>query len=163
MSHTFLVDGNEHAVSLSGRGGNYHIGDVAVALVPLPSGETMLYFGDLEYRAVVAATADELHIHLDGRSYELRYLDPVAALGDPAARAGSDIAKAPMPGLVLSVEVAPGQAVVAGASLVVIESMKMQLAITAERHGTVEQIHVTAGQTFDRDAVLITLAPLTQA
>jgi biotin carboxyl carrier protein len=163
MSHTFLVDGIEHVVSISGRRGNYRIGDVPVALAPLPSGATTLRCDDREYIAVVVAEGDWLHIHLDGHSYELRYRDPVAALGDPAARAGSDIAKAPMPGLVLSVEVTPGQGVVAGATLVVIESMKMQLAIIAERHGIVEQVHVAAGQTFDRDAVLITLSPVAVA
>ena len=52
---------------------------------------------------------------------------------------------APMPGVVASMAVAEGRAVVAGDLLMTIEAMKMETALHAERDGTVAAVHVAAG------------------
>ena len=70
-----------------------------------------------------------------------------------------DVATAPMPGAVISAAVDGGDAVTAGQPLMVIESMKMQSEIVAWRDGTVERVHVAAGESFDRGAGLVALAP----
>ena len=67
-----------------------------------------------------------------------------------------------MPGSVVALPVAVGDAVHAGATLVIIESMKLEVAIKAECGGSVEAIHVALGQTFDKNAVLVTLAALVE-
>jgi 3-methylcrotonyl-CoA carboxylase alpha subunit len=100
---------------------------------------------------------DTVHVHLDGRAYALRYRDPVELHATEKAEGGHDIARAPMPGGVLAIMVAVGAAVRAGDTLLTIESMKLETAIKASRDGTVETIHVEPGQTFERDAALVTL------
>ena len=76
---------------------------------------------------------------------------------------GGGVVKAPMPGLVVRVEVTVGQRVEIGAGLVVVEAMKMENELRAQRAGVVETIHVAAGQTVDKGASLITLGPLPNA
>ena len=66
---------------------------------------------------------------------------------------------APMPGMVVTIAVEPGQEVITGQRLVIIESMKMQSEIVAWRDGVVERIYLQVGDTFDRGASLIGLEP----
>ena len=62
---------------------------------------------------------------------------------------------APMPGLVRSVNVAEGESVSKGQTLLVLEAMKMEIRIQASRDGTVKKLMVKQGQTVERDQVLI--------
>jgi pyruvate carboxylase subunit B len=67
------------------------------------------------------------------------------------------IVKAPMPGLVVRIEVSQGQVVEAGEGLVVVEAMKMENELRAPNRGVVEQIHVGAGDRVEKGAPLVTL------
>ena len=62
---------------------------------------------------------------------------------------------APMPGLVRSVNVAEGEAVSKGQTLLVLEAMKMEIRIQAPRDGSVKKLLVQPGQTVEREQVLI--------
>ena len=62
---------------------------------------------------------------------------------------------APMPGVVASLAVAEGRAVVSGDLLMTIEAMKMETALHAERDGTVAALHVAAGQSVDAKDLLL--------
>ncbi|MBV9562481.1 MAG: biotin/lipoyl-binding protein, partial [Bradyrhizobium sp.] len=64
----------------------------------------------------------------------------------------------PMPGLVVSIAVAEGQEVKAGETLAVVEAMKMQNVLRAERDGTVKKIHAAAGATLPVDALILEFA-----
>jgi propionyl-CoA carboxylase alpha chain len=64
----------------------------------------------------------------------------------------------PMPGLVVSIAVAEGQEVKSGETLAVVEAMKMQNVLRAERDGTVKRIHATAGATLAVDALILEFA-----
>jgi len=64
----------------------------------------------------------------------------------------------PMPGLVVSIAVAEGQEVKSGETLAVVEAMKMQNVLRAERDGTVKKIHAAAGATLAVDAVILEFA-----
>lgn len=66
--------------------------------------------------------------------------------------------RAPMPGLVVRIEVAVGQRVDAGAGLVVVEAMKMENELRASRAAVVETVHVTVGQAVEKGTPLVTLA-----
>ena len=63
-----------------------------------------------------------------------------------------------MPGTVVQLRVEPGATVSAGETLVVLESMKMEISIAAPRDGSVAEVLVAAGDQVDRGAVLIELA-----
>ena len=84
-------------------------------------------------------------------------VDPVERLGAGADQV--DLATAPMPGMVVRVEVQTGDEVSVGQPLVVIESMKMQSEIAASRDGLVERVFLDVGENFDRGAALVALAP----
>ena len=65
--------------------------------------------------------------------------------------------KCPLPGTVLSVKVAVGDTVAAGQTLVVLEAMKMENNIDADRAGVVKQILVQQGATVMEGDVLIVI------
>jgi len=71
--------------------------------------------------------------------------------------AGACTVNAPMPGNILDVKVAAGQAVKAGQTLVILEAMKMENEIQAPQDGTVASVAVTKGQQVESGAVLVTL------
>ena len=71
---------------------------------------------------------------------------------------GGGTVRAPMPGLVVRIQVAEGQQVDAGAGLVVVEAMKMENELRAPRPGTVQTVHVAVGQAVEKGASLVTLA-----
>jgi propionyl-CoA carboxylase alpha chain len=62
----------------------------------------------------------------------------------------------PMPGLVVSMAVEPGTTVKAGEELCVIDAMKMENVLRAERDGTVEEVKVAAGDSLAVDQVIMT-------
>jgi propionyl-CoA carboxylase alpha chain len=64
----------------------------------------------------------------------------------------------PMPGLVVSIAVTEGQEIKSGETLAVVEAMKMQNVLRAERDGTVKKIHATAGATLAVDALILEFA-----
>jgi len=66
--------------------------------------------------------------------------------------------RCPMPGLVLAIAVTEGQEVKAGEPLAVVEAMKMENVLRAERDGTVKKVNVKAGDTLTVDAVIIEFA-----
>jgi len=64
----------------------------------------------------------------------------------------------PMPGLVISIDVSEGQEVKAGETLAVVEAMKMQNVLRAERDGVVKAIHAKPGATLAVDALILEFA-----
>jgi propionyl-CoA carboxylase alpha chain len=69
----------------------------------------------------------------------------------------SKLIMSPMPGLVVSVAVAVGQDVKSGEAVCIVEAMKMQNIIRAERDGVVAKVNVVAGASVAADEVLIEL------
>jgi propionyl-CoA carboxylase alpha chain len=66
--------------------------------------------------------------------------------------------RCPMPGLVVSIAVAEGQEVKAGETLAVVEAMKMENVLRAERDGVVKKIHARKGDSLAVDAVILEFA-----
>ena len=83
---------------------------------------------------------------------------PAAAPAAPVATAAGETVASPMPGTVLDVKVAAGQAVKSGDVLVILEAMKMENEIVAPRDGTVAQIVAPKGSKVDTGAALVVLA-----
>jgi len=76
---------------------------------------------------------------------------------DDAGSAAEHRIRAPMPGRVVLVQATPGQAVNAGDVVLVIEAMKMELALKAPRDGVVAEVRAVAGEFVEADAVLVSL------
>ena len=64
----------------------------------------------------------------------------------------------PMPGLIVSVNVEVGQEVKAGEILAVVEAMKMENVLTAERDGTIKKIKAKKGDSLALDEVILEFA-----
>jgi acetyl/propionyl-CoA carboxylase alpha subunit len=163
MRHIFDIGGTEHLLWLApGKGG--YILDLdgvrrPVALEPLGDDRYRLTVDDATVEVTLAVDGDAVHIALDGAAHVVRYHDNAVHFGAELSGASDDVAPAPMPGSVVAVQVTAGQAVTAGDPLIVIESMKLETTIRAWRDGVIETVHVSQGQSFDRDAPLISLVP----
>ncbi len=101
-------------------------------------------------------------IWVDGHRYEVNALDErTRTVQDLAAASGGPRGPAPliapMPGLIVRVSVAPGDTVVAGAGLIVMEAMKMENELRAPAAGTVKAVNVQPGTAVEKGTVLVEL------
>jgi biotin carboxyl carrier protein len=84
-----------------------------------------------------------------------RLAQAVGAAGRAAAR--GELVRAPIAGKVVKLLVAPGDEVSTGQGVAVLEAMKMENEIRADRGGTVEKVHVQPGHSVDNGELLVTL------
>ena len=96
------------------------------------------------------------HFEVDVIDDRTRRIRDMNAAGAPPA--GPNPVRAPMPGLVVRVEVEVGDVVRPGQGLVIVEAMKMENELRAEAVGRVTAVRVAAGEAVERDQVLIDLA-----
>src|SRR5262249_39741136 len=83
--------------------------------------------------------------------------DAPRAIGEIAAGEGTVVVRAPMQGTIVAVDVSPGDAVPAGAQLLVMEAMKMEHVVTAPVGGIVRTVGVGPGDTVYEDHPLVVL------
>jgi acetyl-CoA/propionyl-CoA carboxylase biotin carboxyl carrier protein len=153
-------------VGVRGRGASatVRVGDgepfaagAAWALGPEPALEVVV--GGKLTRYALAWVGDVLWLGHEGATWAIRRIDrPPASHGRSAGALGT--VTSPMPGTVLAVAVAAGDEVAGGATLAVVEAMKMEYTVTASMDGTVAAVHVRAGQTVALDQPIVDLAPL---
>jgi pyruvate carboxylase subunit B len=114
-----------------------------------------------------AAGVWELHVRgrrlaaevVDERTRKVREMT-----GAAAKSTGPRPLRAPMPGLVVKVEVQVGDDVQPGQGLVIVEAMKMENELRAESSGRVSMVRVEPGQAVEKDQILIELeAPGSEA
>jgi pyruvate carboxylase subunit B len=99
---------------------------------------------------------------VEGARYLVRVQDERSrrlALADRSLKppAGELLIKAPIPGLVIKIAVAPGQVVKEGDSLVILEAMKMENELRAPREGTVHEVRVAPGEQVALGQLLISI------
>ncbi len=114
---------------------------------------------DLEDRTVtvgVVPTGAGLHVIHDGRTYTVTRPDHAAEDGENTG--GPARITAPLPGKVVKVSVRSGTTVERGATLVVLEAMKMELGVEAPRGGRIAEVLVSEGDQVVEGTVLVTFA-----
>lgn len=156
----FLHRGERVDLVAHGSGGAYRIeqgGDAHAIDGARLSGDTLGFrVGERARRVRVHADARRVYVH-DGE-HRLA-LEPIAAYRSEAgAQAGDeDRIRAPMPGRVVLVRARAGDSVEKGQELLVLEAMKMELALKAPRAGILAEVRATAGDFVEADAVLVVL------
>jgi len=103
-------------------------------------------------------------LQLRGRRHRVEVVDDRTKSMHEVTFAGSAVngpapVRAPMPGRVVQVEVEEGELVEAGHGLLVVEAMKMENSLTAPVLGRIGTIHVVAGQTVEKDELLLEIVP----
>jgi propionyl-CoA carboxylase alpha chain len=120
-------------------------------------------FGKAAFAVKIAPCAEGFRLRYRGVTASIIVCSPSAAAlhalipPKPAADT-SKVILSPMPGLVVTVDVVAGQEVKAGEGVAIVEAMKMQNIIRAERDGKVAKVNVAAGASVAADEELIELA-----
>jgi biotin carboxyl carrier protein len=126
--------------------------------VPEPGIYSVLLDGR-SYDASVERTERALIVTVEGYRFEIEVRDPRrwSRRSGRAGGEGRETLAAPMPGKVVRVLVAPGDAVGPGQGIVVVEAMKMQNEIKSSRSGRVLAIHAQEGATVAAGQALATI------
>ncbi len=129
-----------------------------VQALPEPGVYSILMDGR-SYEPRVEVTAAGLVVVIDGFRFEVDVRDPRRISRKQSGRGGEGLQtlSSPMPGKVVRVLVAAGEAVEAGQGLVVVEAMKMQNEMKAARAGRVLNVSAREGATVAAGEVLLTL------
>jgi acetyl-CoA/propionyl-CoA carboxylase biotin carboxyl carrier protein len=129
-----------------------------VEVVAARDGSLVLDVDGARVTAWTAVDGDERWVAIE-REPTVRFGGGGAAAGARAHRGGGDESlRATMHGQVVQVAVAPGDEVVAGQLLVVLEAMKMEILVTAPHDGTVVKVGCAVKDVVERGQVLVELA-----
>ena len=99
-------------------------------------------------------------VRVRGRAFEASAELPFSARPDRAARAGEKgryLLKAVMPGRIVRVLVRPGEKVVRGQGIIVVEAMKMENELASPREGTVTEVLVSPAGLVEMGATLVVI------
>ncbi len=105
------------------------------------------------FRAEVVWHGNEATVLFEGKSRRLARHDPMALGAVEIDHVGG--VNAPLPGKIIQVMVAPGEAVAKGEALMILEAMKMEHTILAPGDGVVERVNVEAGQQVEEGIELL--------
>jgi pyruvate carboxylase subunit B len=133
-----------------------------VKVVPLGNHYYSVVVDNQTYLVNAKRIKKEWALNLQHREAAVQVLDVRQKLeaemfGNAEAEVAAGDIKAPMPGLILRVEVKVGDRVDAGQPLLVMEAMKMENEIRSEVSGVVKEVLVNAQQTVEKDDILIKL------
>jgi len=125
-----------------------------------PSGHTVsLVVAGKSYRAHVAVLGNKIFVAVGAHQFCLEVPDQgsTSKYREDTAGHADGIVKAPMPGMVIKINVAEGDEVGPGDSLAVVEAMKMEHEMRASARAIVAKVHVKAGQQVDALQPLVEL------
>jgi biotin carboxyl carrier protein len=134
--------------------------ELAANTVEIAPGVFSILLGRDVFEVRVEAAAGNLRVQIGGKEYVAVAHDPRRwrrAGGAAIESRGRQPVVAPMPGKVVRVLVAAGEAIEAGQGIAVVEAMKMQNEVRSPKSGSVERLFVAEGQTVNAGEVLATI------
>lgn len=166
MKYFVRVNGRDIAVEVEGDKVTIGERTMSAALEPVPGTPVrhLVIDGRSSAIPIVARGRGEWTLSPQGERYDVEVVDErmrhIRSLtGGGEKRGGPAALRAPMPGLVVRIQVDVGQRVTAGAPVVVLEAMKMENQLKAPAAAVVTAIHVTAGDAVEKGRVLLELGP----
>ena len=138
--HVAIGDAAPRAIAIRGKGDHLALleGDAAQAFTLIPE-------------------ADGCTIRMGGERWRLHRRDPLAPASDDAA--SESRLSAPIPGRVVRLLVAAGEAVTKGQLLAVLEAMKTEIKITAPRDGVIAHLGCAEGESIEEGTEIVSFAP----
>ena len=166
MKYIVEVRGERHEVEVGPDGVVFNGEHITASLTDIPGSPVrQVTIGDEVHRVIArrGASRGEYTVLLNGHRFAVEALDArTRAIRDLTAAtsgvAGPAPLVAPMPGMIVRVSVAPGDVVVAGQGLIVMEAMKMENELRAAGPGTVTAVRVIAGTAVQKGAILVELS-----
>jgi biotin carboxyl carrier protein len=128
-----------------------------VAITPVTGTRHLIHMGENRVQLEMAVKGNMVYIRAFDRTFALGIVNPVEQAAQETGISSSTIC-APMPGMVVEVTAAAGDRVAKGQPVMTIESMKILTVLTAPKDGDIARIFVNPGDSFDKNAVLITLS-----
>ncbi len=164
MKYVTTIGGKEYTIEIIDKGHLSLDGKVMDVDFESISGQPVysLVLDGKSYEAYVYPGEDEWQVLLLGQQYPIKVEDERqkrlrSAGGGPLQESGEFQLKAPMPGLVIAINVLEDQEVQKGQVLVILESMKMQNELKAPRAGKIERVKVKAGESVEQRQILLTI------
>ena len=166
MKYIVDVAGERYEVVVGPDGVTFNGEHVSASLTDVPGSPVrQVTIGNAVHRVIArrGASRGAYTVLLNGHRFEVEALDVrTRAIRDlstaSAGVAGPAPLIAPMPGMIVRVAVVPGDTVVAGQGLIVMEAMKMENELRAAGPGTVTAVRVIAGTAVQKGAILIELS-----
>jgi glutaconyl-CoA/methylmalonyl-CoA decarboxylase subunit gamma len=157
--------------------------EIAVDVQQRPAGRIDVRIGEQTFEVDAVEAERAINVRVDERVFDLwlergkdrlgfvcgglrafcRVESDRSRLGERASRpggVGGGYVTAPMPGRVVKILVKEGDEVDAGAPVIVVEAMKMENELLADKAGRVARILAAPGQTVEGGALLVELGPL---
>ncbi|MGN6283270.1 acetyl-CoA carboxylase biotin carboxylase subunit [Frateuria sp.] len=147
-----------YEVAAHGHGGDYRLehGEAACEVHGArlePDALSARFDGEAQR---LSALVDDTRVLLhDAAGRRYRFVRAPAFAWASTESTGGNQVVAPMPGRIVLVKAKPGDSVEEGQELLVMEAMKMELALKAPRAGTIESVSATQGEFVEADAVLV--------
>ncbi len=168
MKYTALLNGDEREIEIT----------------PLDEHRFRVTVDGVTHEADVRdCEADAISLLIDNRSYDLSYsftddslelnfwnqyfnmdiLDErklrMRRVKSEMLTSGPETVLSSMPGKIVRVLVSPGDEVEPGAGIIIMEAMKMENEISCKNAGIIKSVHVSAGDTVEKDVILLKIAP----
>ena len=166
MKYIVELNGERHTVVVNADNVSYETESAHVAELSDIEGSPvrMVKIGDQVYSVVVEKREGrgKYYLWVDGYRFDAEALDERRRSlrdlsGANAGPSGPAPIVAPMPGLIVRINVAPGDTVEAGQGVVVMEAMKMENELRATASGTVRSVEVGPGTVVEKGALLVSL------
>lgn len=159
MKFFFDFNSQSFPIDLTPTGKSYRatVGDetVEVEIIRAGNGQLELLIDNERAMAYVSSDGVKRWVTINGQTMMLTKSTGAKRRGSGHDQGAGLVA--PMPGLVRSVNIEEGEAVVKGQTLLTVEAMKMEIRIQAPRDGIVKSLTVKVGQTVEREEILIVL------
>jgi biotin carboxyl carrier protein len=158
MKAQFDYNSQTYSIDLMPTGKNFLAAidgqTISVEILRAENGQLDLLIDGRPVSAAVSPDGAKRWVTVNGRTLVLTKSSGGPKSSGHGDRSSNELA-APMPGQVRAVQVAEGDSVIKGQTLVIVEAMKMEIKVAAPRDGKIKSLKVQQGQTVERDQILV--------